>query len=570
MDDNGDMNMPSVNLDPLRMELRQQAHYWQAMHGRAVEREQQWKTQAQQWEQRFRQQTKASQTDLQQKEAHLRHQAKQLADQAGQIEALKARIVWLEQQVFGRKSEESEAPTEVPIPSDPSASGAAEEALPEGRRRGQQPGRKGHGRKRRVDLPTEEIEHPLPVEQQHCPQCGLPLEAIPSSEDSEEIHWEVRVIRRVHKRRRYRPTCRCGVLPGIVTAPVVAKVIRKGGFSTGFWVQVLLEKFLFQRPLYRVRQRLALEGLSVSQGTLTGGLQRLGELLQPLYTRMLEHSRSAPHWQMDETRWMVFAEVEGKQGHRWWLWVVVTADTCVYLLDRSRSSEVPKKHLGDAEGILSVDRYSAYKALSEKIRLSFCWSHIRRDFVRIRDGYNSLRGWADGWIERINGLFGQNNRRLAVRDQPEAFAREDQVLRRLVADMETQRDQELTEETLHTAQEKALESLYTHWDGATLFVDHPEIPMDNNQAERCLRNPVVGRKNYYGSGAVWSGILSAMLFTLFQTYLKNHLDPQQFLLAFFDACAQNGGRPLEAIEDWLPWNLSDEQKRAWAYPKHPP
>jgi len=546
----------AVAKEPTRIELRQQAHYWRALHGRAVEREQQWKAQAQQGE------------------VQIRRQEKQREEQAAQIEALQARVIWLEQQVFGRKSEGSDgAPAaETPSPcalSEPSEEGSSSEGS---RPRGQRRGTKGHGRKRRVDLPTEEIEHPLPVDQQHCPSCGLPLEALPISEDSEEIHWEVRVIRRVHHRRRYRPTCRCKVLPGLVTAPVVPKVIRKGGFSTGFWVQMLLEKFLFQRPLYRVRQRLALEGLSVSQGTLTGGLQQLGKLLQPLYTQILERSRSAAHWQMDETRWMVFAEVEGKQGHQWWLWVVVTADTCAYLLDPSRSSEVPKQHLGEAEGILSVDRYSAYKALGQKIRLSFCWSHIRRDFVRLRDGYTTLRSWAEDWIERINGLFGQNQKRLAVRDQPEAFAREDQALRTQVGQMEAQRDEELADETLHTAQQKALDSLYTHWDGATLFVDHPEIPMDNNLSERYLRNPVVGRKNYYGSGAVWSGILSAMLFTFFQTYLKNHLDPQQCLLAFFEACAQNGGRPLEEqeLEAFLPWNLSEKQKQAWAYPKQPP
>ena len=208
------------------VDLRQQAHYWRAQHARAVEREQHWKGQAQHWE------------------AQIRQQTQQLEEQGGQIETLQARVIWLEQQVFGRKSEESEVPVEVPVPSDPSSSSALleEGVLAEGRRRrGQQRGTKGHGRKRRVDLPTEEIEHPLPADQQHCPSCGLPLEALPLSEDSEEIHWEVRVIRRVHHRRRYRPTCRCKVLPGIVTAPVVPKVIRKGLFSTGFWVQVLLE-----------------------------------------------------------------------------------------------------------------------------------------------------------------------------------------------------------------------------------------------------------------------------------------------------------------------------------------
>jgi transposase len=362
------------------------------------------------------------------------------------------------------------------------------------------------------------------------------------------------------------------VLPGIVTAPVVPKVIRKGLFSTGFWVQVLLEKYLFQRPLYRIGQRLSLEGLSVSSGTLTGGLQRLGVLIQPLYGRILEHSRSASHWQMDETRWMVFAEVEGKQGHQWWLWVVLTGDTCAYLLDASRSSQIPQQHLGKSEGILNADRYSAYKALGEQIRIAFCWSHIRRDFVRIRDGYETLRAWADGWIERINELFGRNRKRLALRDDPQAFAQEDQALRAEVASLARQRDEELADPNLPTASHKALESLRTHWQGATLFVEHPDIPMDNNAAERALRTPVVGRKNYYGSGAVWSGTLSAMLFTLFQTCLRNQIDPQQFLLAFFEACAHHQGRPLpdEALDEWLPWRLSDEQQRAWAYPKHPP
>ena len=551
LDDKGDMSTPILDVDQTLFKLHQRVNYWQTMHGRAVEREAFWKAKAQELE------------------AVVRRQEAQLQAQAEQLEVLKAQVAWLQQQVFGRKSEGRALPL-LGASSAPGDTGGVPPALA-GRGRGQQRGAKGHGRQRRVDLPTEEIEQELPAGQQHCPQCGLPLEALPSSEDSEEIHWEVRVVRRVYHRRRYRPGCRCGVLPGIVTAPVVAKVIRKGLFSTGFWVQVRLEKYLFQRPLYRVRQRLALEGLSVSQGTLTGGLQRLGELIQPLVIRILERSRQATHWQMDETRWLVFAEVEGKEGHHWWWWVVVTADTCVYLLDPSRSAEVPKNPLGEAaEGIINADRFSAYKALGAQLRIAFCWSHIRRDFVRIRDGYEKLHGWAEAWVDQINALFGKNQQRLAVRNQAEAFARTDQELRAAVVTMAEARERELAAPTLPAVSRKALESLRTHWQGATLFVDHPEIPMDNNEAERALRNPVVGRKNYYGSGAVWSGQLSAMLFTLFQTYLRNQLDPQQFLLAYFDACAHHGGQPPENLDQWLPWNLSEAQKHAWAYPKQPP
>ncbi len=76
---------------------------------------------------------------------------------------------------------------------------------------------------------------------------------------------------------------------------------------------------------------------------------------------------------------------------------------------------------------------------------------------------------------------------------------------------------ELQEDDLHPARRKTLESLQQHWQGLTVFVDHPDVPMDNNTAERMQRGPVVGRKNCYGSGAQWSGRLAAILFSLFQT-----------------------------------------------------
>ena len=55
---------------------------------------------------------------------------------------------------------------------------------------------------------------------------------------------------------------------------------------------------------------------------------------------------------------------------------------------------------------------------------------------------------------------------------------------------------------LHPAPRKVLESLGNHWTGLTVFVEHPEVPMDNNTAERSERGPVVGRKNYYGKYSV--------------------------------------------------------------------
>jgi transposase len=76
---------------------------------------------------------------------------------------------------------------------------------------------------------------------------------------------------------------------------------------------------------------------------------------------------------------------------------------------------------------------------------------------------------------------------------------------------------------------KVLDSLDNHWDGLTVFVDHPELPMDNNKAERQLRGPVLGRKNYNGSGSEWSGRFAAVLFSIFQTLnLFRHMEKNNY------------------------------------------
>ncbi len=110
-------------------------------------------------------------------------------------------------------------------------------------------------------------------------------------------------------------------------------------------------------------------------------------------------------------------------------------------------------------------------------------------------------------MQRINEIFHLNRERLKMQSNPEAFKAADQTLRAAVEAMRQVGDRELADPHLHRAARKVLQSMRERWSGYTIFVDHPEIPMDNNESERRLRNPVVGRKNYYGSGSQWSAML---------------------------------------------------------------
>ena len=548
------------------------------MHGRAVERLAESDAEVRQLRATIRQ----HETTIVRLQQQSDQREAEIQEKDQQIEALKAKVAELVRQVFGRstgatddsRSSGDDATSNTTEPGSSVADDDPSSKKPDSdqpRGRGQKPGAQGHGRTRTVNLPIVEQVHEVPPDQRCCPQCGKPFQDFPGTEDSEEIEWEVILRRRVHKRRRYQATCDCKAAPGIVTAPVPAKLIPKGKFSVSFWVRLLLEKFLFQRPLYRTRRFLLLEGLAVSAGTLTGGFKQLGELLQPIYTRILERNRAANHWKIDETRWMVFEQVEGKTGYRWWLWVFITDDTVVYLLEPSCSSQVPRDHLGPApEGIINADRYAVYTSLGDKIRVAFFWSHLRRDFDRVRTGYQSLVDWSDRWMQRINEVFHLNGARLEMRSTPQDFQAADQTLRAAVETMRQVSDRELGDPHLHRAARKVLRSMRERWSGYTIFVDHPEIPMDNNESERRLPNPVVGRKNYYGSGSQWSAMLIAILFSLFQTLLKNQIDPQKWLDAYFQACAENGGRVPEDLDAWLAWNLPADKKDAWFYPEHPP
>jgi transposase len=84
--------------------------------------------------------------------------------------------------------------------------------------------------------------------------------------------------------------------------------------------------------------------------------------------------------------------------------------------------------------------------------------------------------------------------------------------------------------------------------------------MDNNKAENSLRNPATGRRNYYGSGAIWSAELTAMLFSLLQTLLLWDINPRHWLHDYLAASAANGGQPPANLTSFLPWTM-DEVRR---------
>ena len=456
-----------------------------------------------------------------------------------------AEIRRLRQALYGKKAEGGKGPQ-----------GPETGSPPPSRPRGHQKGVPSVGRKRHDHLPSVSETIDLPADETVCSSCHKPYAPFGPPETSEILEIEVRPHRRVIHRTRYRKTCSCPEGKGIVTAPPPPRLIPKGMLGVSIWVEILFFKFFLHLPLSRLLADWNRRGLDLSLGTVTSGLERIASFLEPFHEAIVRKSREASFSQADETRYYVFGSKTAPS--RWWLWVILTPETSLFILDPSRSSKVPLEHFAGRPGVLMVDRYSAYKATARQIPglvLAFCWAHVRRDFLQAVVKKPALASWADSWTSRIGTLFHET-----ARMRQGSLSARTAVLS-LLSDMKTTAREEVIrmERSRETVARKVLQSLLIHWDGLVLFVDDPRIPMDNNASERALRGAVTGRKVFYGVGAPWSGTRTATLYSLFVPWDRAGLNVRRLLSDCLSECARRGQAPSD-LSPWLPWSLSSERR----------
>ena len=212
------------------------------------------------------------------------------------------------------------------------------------------------------------------------------------------------------------------------------------------------------------------------------------------------------------------------------------------------------------------------------IVLAFCWAHVRRDFLDAAKKYTELEDWALFWVDKIGELYHINNQRckefdskFSIKKQSVPFNKLHKKLVKKMSAMVKERDAFLKahkpdDTLLIKVKIRILTSLSDHWEGLSVFIEHPEVPMDNNPAEKSIRNPVTGRKNYYGSGSLWSSQLAAIMFSIFQTMALCGLNVNHWLRSYLTACAENHGKAPEDLSPFLPWEMDENRRQELCNP----
>lgn len=102
----------------------------------------------------------------------------------------------------------------------------------------------------------------------------------------------------------------------------------------------------------------------------------------------------------------------------------------------------------------------------------------------------------------------------------------------------------------------AIRYAMNQWQGLTRFLDHGNIEMDNNTAERALRSVAVGRKNFLFLGSDQGGERAATLYSLLGTAKLNGINPEAYLTRVLTVIADH---PVNRVSELLPWNLAIQE-----------
>jgi transposase len=530
---------------------------------------------------------------------------------AAQVERLTATVATLSGLLFGDSSEKKRP---GPQPGgaggrdggdDDGGRGGGQQRRPKGKR-GQRPGSPGHGRRSYPRLETEVHIIDLDPQERRCRCCGAEYEFL-DFEDSEQIDWRVILIRLLFRRRRYRRRCQCPddeAGPRAVCAPRAPKVIPKGLFTAQFLARLAYEKYVLGRPVHRIIAALAADGLDVAEGTLTGALKQIAPLLFPWTDAIREHVAAAGYVRAGETGWRVFAETPGKDSNRWWLWAFLADDATLFIMDPSRGAVVPATVLGiDRDAavleagrrlVISSDFYGACQSLGavDGVDPIWCFAHLRRYFLRAGAAHpEALGDWCDAWTQRIAQLYRAHAALRAATITAEAdgaiTAEADGAIAAdadgAIGSADPERERALARyhrafdnidaarilqsqqtESMHPAAAKVIATLSREWDGLARHRDMPGLDLDNNASERALRTPVIGRKNFYGSGAAWAATLAADIWTITATAAQNGIEPLHELTEYLTACAANSGKPLtgDQLGPFLPWTPAGQARHA--------
>ena len=431
------------------------------------------------------------------------------------------RIAELEKRCGQQQASPSTPSAMVPVYAKPNAS-----------KRRKRPGaQRGHpgarrGQPARID---RRVEHRLKC----CPHCHGPVQRCNRKrtriiEDIPDPIIPVITEHTIH--RDYCPACKKHVEPVVPEALPGATLGHHTVGLTG-WLHYGLGVTLNQIVDilgYHLHTRL-------TPGGLIDAWRRLATVLVPWYEQIAEQAKASAALHADETGWRV-------SGQTYWLWCFANHQVCYYMIDRNRGSPALQKFFTEAfAGTLIHDFWAPYESVETDDR-QYCLVHLLRELEKV-DQHNDSPEW-QAFAKKLRRLI-RDGIRLRKRPDfsPQRYQGRIRLIDRRLTAIAQWQDSD-GQPVYHDADALRLaKRLRKHWDHLFTFLDKPEVPFENNFAERMIRPAVILRKNSQSNRSEQGAATQAILMSIYRTLRMRGHDPTKTVAAALQAYLQTGALP---------------------------
>ena len=314
-------------------------------------------------------------------------------------------------------------------------------------------------------------------------------------------------------------------------APLPVMPLPKCMASESLLTDIILQKFFYHMPFYRVIQKYKELGVKISDSTMNDWYAATCEKLKLLYDILDREVFSRDYIQVDESTLPVI-DHEKHRAVKGYMWCVraVEGNLVVFHYDMgSRSHETARKLLRGYRGTIQTDGYGAYDQFESDphIQVIGCWAHARRKWS---DALDEDKRTASEALAYINKLYHVENEAkeagisgdaLKEKRQKESYP--------VILQFEKWMYETVTKTSRNSRIGKAISYTLPLLPRLSRYVNDGRFCIDNNLVENAIRPLALGRKNYLFCGNHDAAVRAAIVYSLVDSCKALDVNPREWM-----------------------------------------
>lgn len=404
------------------------------------------------------------------------------------------------------------------------------------------------------DMDEEELAKAFPDEDYK----RLPDEVIkryyfvPSKVGVEEIHVAVYSGKKSEK---------------MVKAKFPAYLMRNSLISPSVEAGIINAKFANAVPYYRIERQLEADGINITRQemarwTIASAERYLSILYDYLHQRMYDY----PVLHADETPVLVNKD-ERPAGSKSYMWVYRTGmrdehPIVLYEYQKTRNASHPREFLKDFTGVCVTDGYQVYHTIEkerEDLKIAGCFAHARRRYdeaLKAMPKGVQKRSMAYKALSMIQAIYAVDQSLDDLAPDERLKGRQERVKPLVEAYFawchENANNVSCKGKTANGISYSINQEKYLR-----VFLDDPDVPLDNNAAERAIRGFCIGKKNFVMIDTISGAKASAIIYSLVETARANNLNVYQYMKHLLTEIPDHMDETnTDFCEHLLPWSDS--------------